>query len=253
MISHSMRDYSAGGMRAGTAGARGAGPPSGYSWTRGDHCSPPASRAPAPRRPNSGARPDPAEPVPGPPRRAAVDVNALARDPGLRGAPASRPLLALLLLPLLLPPAGAWYKHVASPRYHTVGRAAGLLMGLRRSPYLWRRALPAAAGPRAWDALSPRPAARDALLLLPAAPQEPWDTRRGSSPAGLPVRAPRSPRALEPEPRLGPHSWTFAERARAFGDTSPAQPWPLQQTAFAGPAWPQGRPESFPYPPRPRA
>uniref|UniRef100_A0A8C9B0Z6 Neuropeptide W n=1 Tax=Prolemur simus TaxID=1328070 RepID=A0A8C9B0Z6_PROSS len=135
-------------------------------------------------------------------------------DRGVRGAPASRRLLALLLLPLLLPPAGAWYKHVASPRYHTVGRAAGLLMGLRRSPYLWRRALPAAAGPLAGDDLSPGPAARDALLLYPSGPQEPWDARRGSSPAGLPVRAPRSPRALEPEPRLGPHSGTFAERAR---------------------------------------
>ncbi|KAL9835864.1 LOW QUALITY PROTEIN: neuropeptide W [Geothlypis trichas] len=46
---------------------------------------------------------------------------------------------------LMLPaaPAGAWYKHVASPRYHTVGRASGLLMGVRRSPYLWRRELPA--------------------------------------------------------------------------------------------------------------
>ncbi|XP_039211494.1 neuropeptide W isoform X1 [Crotalus tigris] len=48
-------------------------------------------------------------------------------------------LLSLLLLPLLPGPAGAWYKHVASPRYHTVGRASGLLMGIRRSPYLWRR------------------------------------------------------------------------------------------------------------------
>uniref|UniRef100_A0A8C3KCN0 Neuropeptide B n=1 Tax=Calidris pygmaea TaxID=425635 RepID=A0A8C3KCN0_9CHAR len=40
---------------------------------------------------------------------------------------------ALVLLGLMLPaaPAGAWYKHVASPRYHTVGRASGLLMGVR--------------------------------------------------------------------------------------------------------------------------
>uniref|UniRef100_G3TQ33 Uncharacterized protein n=1 Tax=Loxodonta africana TaxID=9785 RepID=G3TQ33_LOXAF len=42
--------------------------------------------------------------------------------------------MLLLLLDALT---GAWYKHVASPRYHTVGRAAGLLLGLRRSPYLW--------------------------------------------------------------------------------------------------------------------
>ncbi|XP_030067853.1 neuropeptide W [Microcaecilia unicolor] len=40
---------------------------------------------------------------------------------------------------LLLQPISAWYKHAASPRYHTVGRASGLLMGIRRSPYLWRR------------------------------------------------------------------------------------------------------------------
>ncbi|XP_053899074.1 neuropeptide W [Malaclemys terrapin pileata] len=49
--------------------------------------------------------------------------------------------LGLLALMLLLDPVGAWYKHVASPRYHTVGRASGLLMGIRRSPYLWRRDL----------------------------------------------------------------------------------------------------------------
>ncbi|KAM4025962.1 neuropeptide W [Anomaloglossus baeobatrachus] len=36
-------------------------------------------------------------------------------------------------------PGASWYKHSASPRYHTVGRASGLLIGVRRSPYLWRR------------------------------------------------------------------------------------------------------------------
>ncbi|XP_040212413.1 neuropeptide W [Rana temporaria] len=36
-------------------------------------------------------------------------------------------------------PGDLWYKHSASPRYHTVGRASGLLIGVRRSPYLWRR------------------------------------------------------------------------------------------------------------------
>ncbi|XP_067317463.1 neuropeptide W-like [Anolis sagrei] len=44
---------------------------------------------------------------------------------------------------LLWASSAAWYKHVASPRYHTVGRASGLLMGVRRSPYLWRRNPPA--------------------------------------------------------------------------------------------------------------
>ncbi|XP_012661142.1 neuropeptide W [Otolemur garnettii] len=157
---------------------------------------------------SSPARPDPAKQVCSSPCRAAVDKSALERRPKVRGAPASRPLLALLMLPLLLPPpAGAWYKHVASPRYHTVGRAAGLLMGLRRSPYLWRRALSPAARPLAWSALSPGPAARDALLL-PSGLQELWDTRSRSSQAGLPViRASRSPRGELPsilELRLGP-------------------------------------------------
>ncbi|XP_068920417.1 neuropeptide W [Petaurus breviceps papuanus] len=53
---------------------------------------------------------------------------------------------SLLLLLLLSSSAGAWYKHVASPRYHTVGRASGLLMGLRRSPYMWRRTVPSSPG-----------------------------------------------------------------------------------------------------------
>ncbi|XP_055266494.1 neuropeptide W [Moschus berezovskii] len=199
------------------------------------------------------ARADPTEPVPGPRLRAAVDVSTLARGTGVRGprrgTTSSRRLLALLWLLLLLPPpAGAWYKHVASPRYHTVGRAAGLLMGLRRSPYMWRRA----AGPLAWDTLglgalpqgpsarntlSPGPAALDALLL-PSGAQRPWETRRGSSGAGLPVSAPRSLRAPEsarqPEWRPGAYSWTSAEQARAFGE-SPAQPRSAQGTAFASP------------------
>ncbi|XP_054246867.1 neuropeptide W [Indicator indicator] len=74
---------------------------------------------------------------------------------------------ALVLLGLMLPaaPTWAWYKHVASPRYHTVGRASGLLMGVRRSPYLWRRDSPAerpanrpgAAAPAAAAASPPQP------------------------------------------------------------------------------------------------
>uniref|UniRef100_A0A8C3D9B4 Uncharacterized protein n=1 Tax=Corvus moneduloides TaxID=1196302 RepID=A0A8C3D9B4_CORMO len=80
---------------------------------------------------------------------------------------------ALVLLGLMLPaaPAGAWYKHVASPRYHTVGRASGLLMGVRRSPYLWRRELPAEPprhpGTPAGD--SPPPPGRPAGESPPAA------------------------------------------------------------------------------------
>lgn len=137
------------------------------------------------------------------------------RGPG-PGASRNRPLSPppLLLLLLLLPlPTGAWYKHVASPRYHTVGRASGLLMGLRRSPYLWRRALGGAAGPLA---RLPEPVARSALLL-PFPAQELWGVRSGSSRAGLPIHAPRSPRDLEgarqPEQSLSLHSWISAEPA----------------------------------------
>lgn len=188
-------------------------------------------------------------------------MNTLARGTGMRGYPVRRPLVALLLLLLLPLPAGAWYKHVASPRYHTVGRAAGLLMGLRRSPYVWRRALLPIAGPFARDTLDLGAArkglssrdtlssgtdARDALRS-PSGVQELWDVRHSSSRAGLPVSAPRSPLsrnpAPEPEPRLGAGSWTSAEQARyvgrgsgdgmaadswAFGDLSPecTSPYP---------------------------
>ncbi|KAM3598792.1 uncharacterized protein V6R79_022620 [Siganus canaliculatus] len=35
-------------------------------------------------------------------------------------------------------PAEAWYKQVAGPSYYSVGRASGLLSGIRRSPYIRR-------------------------------------------------------------------------------------------------------------------
>ncbi|XP_034395809.1 neuropeptide B-like [Cyclopterus lumpus] len=38
-------------------------------------------------------------------------------------------------------PTEAWYKQVAGPSYYSVGRASGLLSGIRRSPYV-RRAEP---------------------------------------------------------------------------------------------------------------
>ncbi|KAM9208983.1 neuropeptide W [Dugong dugon] len=154
-------------------------------------------------------------------------------------------LLLLLLLPPLAAPASAWYKHLASPRFHTVGRAAGLLSGLRRSPYLWRQALLPPTGPRAWDTLAsgtlglglpPQgPFARDAFLRLPSGVQELREAARGSARAGVPVRAPRSRSAPEPEPRRGPHFWTSATIARAFRETPPAQPLSTQRAAFAGP------------------
>ncbi|XP_027753022.1 neuropeptide W [Empidonax traillii] len=123
---------------------------------------------------------------------------------------------ALVLLGLILPaaPAGAWYKHVASPRYHTVGRASGLLMGVRRSPYLWRRELPAEPlrhpGPPPGD--SPPPSGRPAgLSPPPAAPAPPPPSgpgrllqhllRRGwGGPRPAPARPPPGPR----QPQLFP-------------------------------------------------
>lgn len=77
-------------------------------------------------------------------------ADALARlvgrtGPGPRASPGAS-WRSLLLLLLVSSPASAWYKHVASPRYHTVGRASGLLMGLRRSPYMWRRTVPSSPG-----------------------------------------------------------------------------------------------------------
>lgn len=45
---------------------------------------------------------------------------------------------ASLLLLLACIPAEAWYKQVAGPRYYSVGRASGLLSGIRRSPYTKR-------------------------------------------------------------------------------------------------------------------
>ncbi|XP_042361786.1 neuropeptide B-like [Plectropomus leopardus] len=38
-------------------------------------------------------------------------------------------------------PTEAWYKQMAGPSYYSVGRASGLLSGIRRSPYV-RRAEP---------------------------------------------------------------------------------------------------------------
>ncbi|MBN3286122.1 NPB protein, partial [Polyodon spathula] len=35
-------------------------------------------------------------------------------------------------------PTGAWYKQATGPSYYSVGRASGLLSGIRRSPYVRR-------------------------------------------------------------------------------------------------------------------
>ncbi|XP_061456042.1 neuropeptide W [Rhineura floridana] len=86
--------------------------------------------------------------------------------------------LGLLGLILLATPAGAWYKHVASPRYHTVGRASGLLMGVRRSPYLWRRQAAEGSRESQESVGEPAPPANRApqWLMLQQAEEGPWTT-----------------------------------------------------------------------------
>ncbi|KAK9406962.1 neuropeptide B [Crotalus adamanteus] len=54
------------------------------------------------------------------------------------GGPPTLALLSLILALLLSPPAEAWYKQAAGPSYYSVGRASGLLSGIRRSPYMRR-------------------------------------------------------------------------------------------------------------------
>ncbi|XP_074116548.1 neuropeptide B [Sminthopsis crassicaudata] len=53
-------------------------------------------------------------------------------------APGKLVAAVLALGLLLVPPAHAWYKQSAGPSYYSVGRASGLLSGIRRSPYARR-------------------------------------------------------------------------------------------------------------------
>ncbi|XP_077411770.1 neuropeptide B-like [Vanacampus margaritifer] len=50
------------------------------------------------------------------------------------------PCVVLSALLLCTSPTEAWYKQVAGPSYQSVGRASGLLSGIRRSPYVRRGA-----------------------------------------------------------------------------------------------------------------
>ncbi|XP_062845464.1 neuropeptide B [Trichomycterus rosablanca] len=47
-------------------------------------------------------------------------------------------VLAVLVMLLSCSPAEAWYKQATGPSYYSVGRASGLLSGIRRSPYVRR-------------------------------------------------------------------------------------------------------------------
>lgn len=137
---------------------------------------------------------------------------ALTRGLGMPQPAMHTLLLAPLLLLLLLPPepTDAWYKHAATPNFHTVGRAAGLLLGLRRSPPVWRHGLSPAAATELDHAPRRGPlAGKDNAPSLPSGVQAP----RGSSQAEVPVGAARNRRVLE-EPRAGAASWSWTEEGR---------------------------------------
>ncbi|XP_041073272.1 neuropeptide B [Carcharodon carcharias] len=47
-------------------------------------------------------------------------------------------VLCVFLASLVPSPGEAWYKQATGPSYYSVGRASGLLSGIRRSPYIRR-------------------------------------------------------------------------------------------------------------------
>ncbi|XP_028821804.1 neuropeptide B-like [Denticeps clupeoides] len=66
---------------------------------------------------------------------------ACLQAPSVMHASVRSPALLLWLLSALLStssPAEAWYKQGTGPSFHSVGRASGLLSGLRRSPHARR-------------------------------------------------------------------------------------------------------------------
>ncbi|XP_058417877.1 neuropeptide B [Diceros bicornis minor] len=78
-------------------------------------------------------------------------------------------LAAALALCLLLAPTGlAWYKTAAGPSLYSVGRAAGLLSGLRRFLDARRAESPVGAGPPVRAAAFPelRPRLRSRILCV---------------------------------------------------------------------------------------
>lgn len=114
----------------------------------------------------------------------------------MRGARALA--LSLALAALLAGPAGAWYKQAAGPNYYSVGRASGLLSGIRRSPYSRRAEPEPEPEPEAEAGPGPGPEGGPALLLpdLPgAAPRPPAalramvSARTGRAAAGGRLRA----------------------------------------------------------------
>uniref|UniRef100_A0A8C8ZQ64 Neuropeptide B n=1 Tax=Prolemur simus TaxID=1328070 RepID=A0A8C8ZQ64_PROSS len=82
--------------------------------------------------------------------------------------PATLAAAALALCLLLAPPGRAWYKQAAGPSYYSVGRAAGLLSGFRRSPYARRSELSVGGTPPAAAATVPelRPSLRNLAVCV---------------------------------------------------------------------------------------
>lgn len=99
--------------------------------------------------PTAASPPRPARPAP------RADIKQVlpghAPPPAATRVPMARPAMlvgaALALCLLLAPPCLAWYKQAAGPGYYSVGRAAGLLSGFRRSPYTRRSESPVGTGP----------------------------------------------------------------------------------------------------------
>ncbi|KAI3359211.1 hypothetical protein L3Q82_002736 [Scortum barcoo] len=79
---------------------------------------------------------------------------------------------AKLVLPIVIisvlvacSPTEAWYKQVAGPSYYSVGRASGLLSGIRRSPYVrTAEADPTDSGEAASKSLFPESAPQHFIL-----------------------------------------------------------------------------------------
>lgn len=76
-------------------------------------------------------------------------------------------LFPIVLISVLLAcgPTEAWYKQVAGPSYYSVGRASGLLSGIRRSPYVRRADLdPSDSGETATNSVFSEPTAHNFIL-----------------------------------------------------------------------------------------
>ncbi|XP_053903110.1 neuropeptide B [Malaclemys terrapin pileata] len=79
-------------------------------------------------------------------------------DPaGTMQRPRARALLCLALAALLGPPAQAWYKQAAGPSSYSVGRASGLLSGIRRAPHVRRAESGTDSAERRAELLPPEP------------------------------------------------------------------------------------------------